>query len=69
MRECLVTLPEHVKILRWRLRSRLERAVLRLVDRYLAGRGEERTVVLLDFEEIPVLFDEADFGVLSAEGM
>ena len=43
-----------------RIRRRLEGMVLGVIDRYLAGRGEERAVRLLDFEEIPVLYEEAD---------
>ena len=60
LRELLVTLPDRLK-LAWRmLLARLEMAELRLIDRRLVQRGEERQPKLLAFEEIPTLYDETD---------
>ena len=41
-----------------------EAALLRLIDRFLARRDEERAAKLLNFDELPVLYDEADFPVV-----
>lgn len=57
MRTWLITAPERLK-LAWRaLREAIASTLLRQLDRWLAARGEERTAVLLDFDEIPALYD------------
>ena len=63
MRDWLITLPDRFKVLGYRLRAWKDAAVLRFIDKYLADRHEERTPVLLDFDDLPVLFDYADFTV------
>lgn len=67
MRDFLTTLPDRLK-LAWRAaRGRWAALVLRWIDRYLAERGEERVFIPLDFEELEVLYDEADIPVLFDE--
>ena len=67
MRTWWITAPERIK-LAWRaLREWIAGALLRLVDRYLAERGEERTNVPVEFYEIPVLYQEKDFVELAIE--
>ena len=62
--DLLVTTPDRLKTA-WRmLQVRVEAALLRLIDRYLARRDEERTPRLLEFDELPILYDEADFPVV-----
>ena len=67
MRELLVTLSDRLK-LAWRaLLSWLTARVLRWIDRYLHAHGQERAYPVLDFEELKVLYDEADIPVLFDE--
>lgn len=56
-----VTLPDRLKLAWHMLLAWLETFELRLIDRRLARRGEERTPKLLAFDEIPALYDLADF--------
>ena len=64
MRDWLITLPDRLKIMGYRLRAWKDAAVLRFIDKYLADRQEERTTVVPDFDDLPVLFDYADFTVV-----
>jgi hypothetical protein len=67
MRELLVTLPDRLK-LAWRaVRRRWHAAVLAWIDRYLQRHDQERAYTLLDFEELEVLYGEADIPVLFDE--
>ena len=67
MRNLLVTLPDRLR-LAWRATCDWWTAlVLRWIDRYLAKRHEERAPIHLDFEELAVLYDEADIPVLFDE--
>ena len=64
VRDLLVTFPERLRAARRALTARLEAVLLRLIDRFLARRDEERAAKLLNFDELPVLYDEADFPVV-----
>jgi hypothetical protein len=65
VRELIVTLPDRLR-LSWRMfLAWLEAAELCLIDRRLARCGEERTLKPLAFDEIPTLYDEADFPVVT----
>ena len=64
LRELFITLPDWLKLARFRLIDRLDTFVLRLIDRYLLRRDEERTRLLLPFEELPVLYDEDEFPII-----
>ncbi len=67
MRNLIVTLPDRLN-LAWRaLRNWWAALILRWIDRYLAERNEERVPVPLDFDELAVLYDEADIPVLFDE--
>ena len=55
VRDLLATFPERLRAARRALTARLEAALLRLIDRFLARRDEERAAKLLDFDELPVL--------------
>jgi hypothetical protein len=66
-RSACVTLPDRLK-LAWRaLRSWWHAAILRWIDGYLRRHDQERAYTLLDFEELEVLYDEADIPVLFDE--
>lgn len=67
MRDFVVTLPDRFKVWQFSLRTWLDALALRLVDKYLASREEERTSKLLEFDELPVLYDFADFEVVPDE--
>jgi hypothetical protein len=63
----LLTLPDRLKVA-WRaLRRWWHAAVLAWIDRYLHAHGQERAYPVLDFEELEVLYDEADIPVLFDE--
>ena len=64
VRDLLVTFPERLQAAHRALTARLEAALLRLIDRFLARRDEERAAKLLNFDELPVLYDETDFPVV-----
>lgn len=61
MRDFFVTLPDRIKVLVYALLGRIDAFLLRLVDRFLEKRGEERVSALISFEELPILYD---FGAL-----
>jgi len=65
MRDFLTMLPDRVKVARYRFLSWIEKLWLRIIDKYLAERKEERVWQVLDFDDLPVLFDEADFQDVS----
>ena len=67
VRDLLVTLPDRIKVAWYRLRAWSDRVFLRFIDRYLARRDEERAPTLLDFDELPVLYDFADFTVVPGD--
>ena len=67
VRDLLVTLPDRIKIAWYRLRAWSDAVFLRFIDRYLARRDEERAPTLLDFDELPVLYDDADFPVVPGD--
>ena len=65
VRELIVTLPDRLK-LAWRVfLAWLEVIELRLIDRRLTRRSEERQPKLLAFDEIPTLYDETDFPLVT----
>jgi len=67
VRSAGVTLPDRLK-LAWRaLRRWWHAAVLVWIDRYLQRHDQERVYTVLDFEELEVLYDEADIPVLFDE--
>ncbi len=67
MRNPIVTLPDRLK-LAWRaLRSWWSALLLGWIDRYLQRHDQERAYRLLDFEELEVLYGEADIPVLFDE--
>ena len=69
VRDLLVTLPDRLKArLARATRPSWKRLCCGLIDRYLARRDEERAPRLLDFDELPVLYDEADFPVVTGRG-
>lgn len=64
VRELIVTLPDRLK-LAWRvILAWLEATELRLIDKRLARRNEERTPQLLAFDELPVLYDAEKFPLV-----
>lgn len=64
VRDLIITTSDRLKVA-WRaLLARLEALALRLIDRYLARRDEERSPKLLAFDELPVLWDEDDFATI-----
>ena len=67
MRDFAITLPDRFKVWWLSLRAWLDALALRLVDKYLASREEERTPRLLDFDEIPTLYDFANFTVVPGD--
>ncbi len=67
MREQLFTLSDRIR-LAWRaLRNWWHAAILRWIDGFLRRHDQERAYTLLDFEELEVLYDEADIPVLFDE--
>jgi len=67
MRNLFLTLPDRLK-LAWRgFRNWWHAAVLVWIDHYLQRHDQERAYTLLDFEELPTLFDEQDFQVVAQQ--
>ena len=67
MRSLLVTLSDRIR-LAWRAaRGWWHAAILRWIDGFLRRHDQERAYTLLDFEELEVLYDEADIPVLFDE--
>ena len=67
MRDVFFTLPDRLKVA-WRaLRDWWHTAVLVWIDRYLQRHDQERVYTVLDFEELEVLYDEADIPILFDE--
>ena len=64
MRDFVVTLPDRFRVWQLSLRAWLDALALHLIDKYLASREEERTPKLLEFDELPVLYDFANFEVV-----
>lgn len=67
MRDLIVTLPDRFKVWWFRLRAWINALALRLVDKYLASREEERTPRPLNFEEIPTLYDFSNFTIVPGD--
>lgn len=65
MRKFFLLLPERIKLLCRLLGEHLDSALLALVDRYLARR--EAAYQTPAFEDLPVLYDEADFPILRSD--
>lgn len=63
LREWWIILPDRLKMLSWRLSYGLHANILRLIDRYLEKRGEQR-VVVMDFDDIPIMWEQDDFRTL-----
>ena len=64
MRDLIITLPDRLKAWWLGLHTWFDALALRLVDKYLASREEERTSKLLEFDELPVLYDFANFEIV-----
>lgn len=64
MHDIFATLPDWIKLAWYAVCNWWHAAVLAWIDRFLAARHEERAPVPLDFEELPVLYNEADIPVL-----
>lgn len=67
MRDLFVTLADRLKLAGRAVSQWWHLAILRWIDRYLNARGQERVYATLDFEDLPVLFDEANLPVLFEE--
>jgi hypothetical protein len=57
MRDFFVTIPDRIKVFVYALLGRVDAFLLRLVDRFLKKRGEERVSALLSFDQLPILYD------------
>jgi len=67
MRDLFVTLADRLKLAGRAVGQWRHAAILRWIDRYLRTQGQERVYTTLDFEELPVLFEEASIPVLFEE--
>lgn len=67
MRDFIVTVPDRLKVGWYRLSARVNALLLRLVDRFLQKRGEERVSALISFEDLPVLYDFGDLPYLRGD--
>lgn len=60
IRDFVITLPDRIKLLRYRLHRRLHLIIISLIDRYLDRIGERRVSQLIAVEEMPVMFSDVD---------
>lgn len=60
----LILISEYLKLAKRRFLDWLDRFEVRLIDKRLRSRGEERAVTLVDFDDLPVLYDLEDITTL-----
>ena len=62
VRDWLITLPDRWRLARYAARGYVEAFVLMLIDRYLDRLGQTRVLKPLDYDELPVLYDNVDLA-------
>lgn len=67
MHDFLVSLPDKIKIAWYRVLRWSDLVALNLIDKYLDGRYEERAPKLIDFDDLPVLYDYSNFSTVAAD--
>ncbi len=67
MRDLLVSLPDKIKVAWYRILRWSDLVALSFIDKYLDSRYEERASKVIDFDDLPVLYEYSNFSVVTAD--
>lgn len=64
MRDYFITIPDRIGVLYYDFLAKINAILVKLVDKYLKSRNETRVSELLEFDELPILYNFDDLPFL-----